>query len=340
MLHSVCVCFFLAFTPFLLLLHCLVLLYILVCVYPLWHGWYVGFWAHVFFLSSLLGLGTIQAKAFAPVACWAFVLSLFFMAVSLLAFNPTILLHRVCHGLALPLLLIAFAGLLASVLAVSAHWPNNSFLCAFSAHLPLIILHGFVGRYFCHVSPLGLPLYFLGFLGPFTFFLLPWVYCLIPWASLAHLLHLYLFITLVGLLLDSLGFLSPLITSLPLYLFITVMGLLTLIPATSTHWVYHFFFLGFLGPFTSSLPLIIPICLLLHSLGFLGPFTPLPFVTFIGLLAINFATSTHWACFLISLPFSLPFFPISHIVRLLLLLGLLSKMGINTTHHIFGITLI
>ena len=34
--HSVYVCFLLAFTPFLLLLHCLVLLCVLVCVYPLW----------------------------------------------------------------------------------------------------------------------------------------------------------------------------------------------------------------------------------------------------------------------------------------------------------------
>ena len=149
--HSVCVCFFLAFTPFLLLLRCLVFLCVLVCVYPLWHGGYVGFWAYVFFLLSLLRLGIVQAKAFANVACWAFVLSLFFMTVSLLAYNLAILLHRVCHDFVLPLLLIALASLLAGVLAISAHWPINSFLWASLAHSSLVILHGFVGHYSCHV---------------------------------------------------------------------------------------------------------------------------------------------------------------------------------------------
>ena len=41
-LHSICVCFFLAFRPFLLLFRCLVLLCVLACVYPLWHGGFLG----------------------------------------------------------------------------------------------------------------------------------------------------------------------------------------------------------------------------------------------------------------------------------------------------------
>ena len=64
MLHSVCICFFLAFRPFLLLLRCLILLYVLVCVCPLWHEGCMGFWTHVFFLLSLPRLDIDQAKAF------------------------------------------------------------------------------------------------------------------------------------------------------------------------------------------------------------------------------------------------------------------------------------
>ena len=68
-------------------------------------------------------------------------------------------------------------------------------------------------------------------------------------------------------------------------------------------------FLGFSSPFTSSLPLIVPMCLLLHSLGFLGPFTPsLPLLILVGLLTINPVISACWACFLISLLFSLSHF--------------------------------
>ena len=34
----------------------------------------MGFWAHVFLLLSLPGLGIVQAKAFVPITCWASVL--------------------------------------------------------------------------------------------------------------------------------------------------------------------------------------------------------------------------------------------------------------------------
>ena len=71
MLHFVCVCFFLAFRPFLLLLRCLILLYVLVCVYPLWREGCVGFWTHVFFLLSFPRLDIDQAKAFSFISYWA-----------------------------------------------------------------------------------------------------------------------------------------------------------------------------------------------------------------------------------------------------------------------------
>ena len=64
MLHFVWICFFLAFTLFLLPLRCLILLYVLVDVYLIWREGWVGFWAHIFFLSSFPGLGVAWAKVF------------------------------------------------------------------------------------------------------------------------------------------------------------------------------------------------------------------------------------------------------------------------------------
>ena len=69
MLHFVYVCFFLAFTPLLLLLRCLVLFCILAYIYPLWREGCLGFWAHVFFILSLHGPGIVQAKVFVSIAC-------------------------------------------------------------------------------------------------------------------------------------------------------------------------------------------------------------------------------------------------------------------------------
>ena len=107
--------------------------------------------------------------------------------------------------------------------------------------------YGLIGHYSCHVSPLSLPLYSLGFLSLFT-------------SSLP-------LFTLMGLLLNSLGFLNPFTTFLP---FITHMGLLTIIPATSAQLSLPLYSLGFLNSFASYLPLIIPMGLPCHSLGFLG----------------------------------------------------------------------
>ena len=64
--------------------------------------------------------------------------------------------------------------------------------------------------------------------------------------------------------------------------------------------------------------------LILHSLGFLVSFTSsLPLVILVGLLAIIPGILVCWACFTIFLFYFL------HIVELLLLLGHLSKVGIN-----------
>ena len=88
-------------------------------------------------------------------------------------------------------------------------------------------------------------------------------------------------------------------------------------------------FPGFPSLFTSFLPFIILIGLLLHSLGFIGLFThSLPLFILVGLLANDPAISACWACFPIPLLSSISH--IFYIVGLLLLLGHLSKVGINT----------
>ena len=87
-------------------------------------------------------------------------------------------------------------------------------------------------------------------------------------------------------------------------------------------------FLDIPGPFTFSLALIVPMGLPLHSLSFLGPFTSsLSPIILVGLLAIIPVILACWACFTI---FSSHFL---HIVGLLLLLGPLSKVDINTSQQ-------
>ena len=99
--------------------------------------------------------------------------------------------------------------------------------------------------------------------------------------------YLFASFTFMIFLLNPLGFLDPITTSL---LF-------------NTTWAYWFLgqpieftthFLGFLGSFTPSLPLTIPMSLLLHSLNFLGPLTiSLSLFIIVAMLAIN---STIPAC--------------------------------------------
>ena len=77
--------------------------------------------------------------------------------------------------------------------------------------------YGLVGHHSCHVNPLSLTLYSLGFLDPCT-------------SSLPLIVHM-------GLLPYSLGFVDLFTTSLPLLI---LMGLLAITPTMSAHWVYHF----------------------------------------------------------------------------------------------------
>lgn len=99
--------------------------------------------------------------------------------------------------LALILLLITSVGLLAGVLAMSANWPIASFfwvslgylliLISYYSHVFIALFLGFprpiyciftfyhsyrlVGHHSCHVNPLSLSLYFLGFFCSFTYYL-------------------------------------------------------------------------------------------------------------------------------------------------------------------------
>ena len=113
-LYSVCDCFFLAFTSLLLLFRWLVFLCILACVYPLWHGGFLGSCFLPFILSRV---GYYPDES----CCLHSLLGPRLVVVGFLAINPAILLHCVCHGLILPLLLISPMGLLAGVPIILAH---------------------------------------------------------------------------------------------------------------------------------------------------------------------------------------------------------------------------
>ena len=110
--------------------------------------------------------------------------------------------------------------------------------------------------------------------------------------------YLFASFTFMGFLLNPLGFLDPITTSL---LF-------------NTTWAYWFLgqpieftthFLGFLGSFTPSLPLTIPMSLLFHSFNFLGPLTiSLSLFIIVAMLAINSTIPACWGL-LYYFPFSL-----------------------------------
>ena len=105
----------------------------------------------------------------------------------------------------------------------------------------------------------------------------------------------------MGFLLDFLGFLSLITTSLLVITLQAYWPLSQSIEFTNSSprlpGLIYFFFTFF----------FILMYLLLHSLGSLGLFTSyLPLFYLVGLLAINPTISTYWACFLIPLPFSFP----------------------------------
>ena len=176
------------------------------------------------------------------------------------------------------------------------HTFAQGFLGPLSTSSPLL---GFIGQHSCYANH-----FFISFLGlpqPIYFFFTSFI--------------------LLGFLLDLLGFLGLITTSLPLI----------------TSWVYWPFSLS--NKFTNSFPKLLWLIYFpftsyysygrkLHSLGFFGPFTPaLPLFILVGLLAISPTISTRWDCFLIPLLFFFPTF--FYIVGLLPLLGPLSKVGIN-----------
>ena len=135
--------------------------------------------------------------------------------------------------------------------------------------------------HFCHVGPLALLPFYLGFPCPFAL-LLPlvvpmgllaiiptmlahWAYYLLPWASPTHLLYIYLFLCLwawwlsflpcwpIGLITSSLGFPWPICFTFtsccaygPTSCHSCHVGPLGLLPPS----------LGFIGPFTLLLPLL------------------------------------------------------------------------------------
>ena len=156
--------------------------------------------------------------------------------------------------------------------------------------------HGPAGCHFYHVSPLDLLPLFLGFLG-FVFT----SYCAHGPIG-CHSCH----VGPLGLLPLFLSFLNPFTSSLPL---IVPMSLLVANPAMLAHWVYY------LSSWASPTYLLY-LYLLLRSwtcwLSFL-PHWPIEFITLL-------------------LPLRLFFPPIFLIVGLLLPLGFLSKMGINTLY--------
>ena len=165
---ALCACFtpseFVSFWPshhFCCLCVCLILLYVLVGVYLLWHEGCVGFWAYVPYLSSLpwtrycLGEGPYlfaKPMLFSFLCSWA----------SWLWILPY---HFIVPTIALPLFLF-----------LVTHGLMGWCFCRASSHSTFLPLLGFIGQHFCYASPFHSP----GFLGPFTSFLpllLPWAFC-------------------------------------------------------------------------------------------------------------------------------------------------------------------
>ena len=149
MLHSIWICSFLAFTPFLLPLRCLILLYVLVDVYLLWCEGCVDFWAHIFFLSSLLGLGITRAKAF------IFLLSPCFLLYGCGLLWPLILpYHFIVSATALSFFLLLITPWACGLTFLLYQPISLSILCS---GLPWLTFHvftsfGLVGQHSCHAS--------------------------------------------------------------------------------------------------------------------------------------------------------------------------------------------
>ena len=114
---------------------CLILLYVLIDVYLLWHEGCVGFWAHTFCLLPLLGLGIAWAKAFIfpPSPCFSF--------STTWAFWPLILpYHFIMNAIILPLFLFLVTSWACGLMLLSC---RPSFLLIFCSGLPWLTFHTF-----------------------------------------------------------------------------------------------------------------------------------------------------------------------------------------------------
>ena len=175
----------------------LILLYVLVDIYLLWREGCVGFWAHIFFLSSLLGLGIAWAKAF------IFLLSPCFSSPEPWAFWPLILLyHFIVSAITLPLSLFLITRWTCKLMFLPCQLISSSIFCSRLSWPTFHIFtsFGLVGQHSYHASPF---------------------YYFIPWISSAHLFLLYLFYS-YGLFAKFFG---PFTTSLPLIILLSLLAI-------------------------------------------------------------------------------------------------------------------
>ena len=201
MLHSVWICFFQVFTPFLLPIclfdfaihasRCLSFVAWRIC--GLWVPYSLPFtlsWT-LCYLDKSLYLPTELIISFS-------------MTVSLLATDYTISLHHACYNFTSLFISCYPMGLWVDTPAIPTHffinlllsrvpWPTFHIFTSFGLCCPTFLL----------CQPISL-LHLSGFLGPFTHslpLLLSWAFCKILWASLAQLPHIYLLLLfrLIGL---------------------------------------------------------------------------------------------------------------------------------------------
>ena len=116
---------------------CLILLYVLIDVYLLWHEGCVSSRAHTFCLLPLLGLGIAWAKAFIfpPSPCFSFSTT-----VGLLATNFAISLHHECYNFTSLFISCYLVGLWTDAPVVSTLFFINLLFRASLAHLPHLYL--------------------------------------------------------------------------------------------------------------------------------------------------------------------------------------------------------
>ena len=167
---------------------CLILLYVLVGVHLLWREGCVGFWAHVPYLSSFLWTGCCLGKGLHLLVepCFSFL-------CSWASWQLILPYHFIVPAIALPLFFISCypVGLRVDAPAVPAHFFINLLLKASLVYFP--------HPYLFWVLLANIPI----MLAYFTFLGLP-----------QPIYFLFTSFTLMGFLVDPLGFLNPITTSL------------------------------------------------------------------------------------------------------------------------------